>query len=115
MSTTPVFAIPEDFSVDSKKLSSLEKELKEAGVDFCLSTYVDIHGVPKAKVNPVSCLEKMAKGSELFTLGAMEGMGLVGPQEDEAAAVPDLDTYIQCPWDERIAVFFGDFCLKLIF
>ncbi|MAS93271.1 MAG: glutamine synthetase [Verrucomicrobiales bacterium] len=108
MSTTPVFAIPEDFSVDSKKLSSLEKELKEAGVDFCLSTYVDIHGVPKAKVNPVSCLEKMAKGSELFTLGAMEGMGLVGPQEDEAAAVPDLDTYIQCPWDERIAVFFGD-------
>ncbi len=32
----------------------------------------------------------MAHGSELFTVGAMEGMGLVGPQEDECAAVPDL-------------------------
>lgn len=108
MSTTPVFAIPEDFSVDPAQVAALRTELEAAGVEFCLSTYVDIHGVPKAKVNPISCLEKMAKGSELFTLGAMEGMGLVGPQEDEAAAVPDLTSYIQCPWDERIAVFFGD-------
>jgi glutamine synthetase len=73
-----------------------------------LSSYVDIHGIPKAKVNPVECLEKMAEGSELFTVGAMEGMGLVGPQEDECAAVPDLDTATVCPWDKRFAYFFGD-------
>jgi len=50
----------------------------------------------------------MAEGSELFTVGAMEGMGLVGPQEDECAAVPDLDTATICPWDKRFAYFFGD-------
>ena len=58
--------------------------------------------------DPLASLEKMAKGSELFTVGAMEGMGLVGPQEDECAAVPDLDTAIICPWDKRFAYFFGD-------
>ncbi len=38
----------------------------------------------------------------------MEGMGLVGPEKDECAAVPDLDTLTICPWDKRIGYFFGD-------
>jgi glutamine synthetase len=108
MSDLPTFAVPEDFAVDPQKLSATRDALEKAGVEFCLSTYVDIHGVPKAKTTPLSAFEKMALGSELFTLGAMEGMGLVGPHEDEAAAVPDLDTMLVCPWDNRLAYFFGD-------
>ncbi len=109
MSTAkPVFAVPADFSVDDSKVESLKKSLGEQGVKYALSTYVDVHGVPKAKVNPLEYLGKMAAGSELFTVGAMEGMGLVGPQEDECASVPDLDTALICPWDKRFAYFFGD-------
>lgn len=112
MSTTneakPLFAVPEGTISDPDKVSSLKKELSDRGVEYLLSSYVDIHGVPKAKVNPIDAIEKMANGSELFTVGAMEGMGLVGPQEDECAAVPDLDTVMVCPWDERFAYFFGD-------
>lgn len=104
----PVFAVPEDFEPDHDKVAKLKSELKAQGVQYALSSYVDIHGIPKAKINPLDCLEKMAAGSELFTVGAMEGMGLVGPQEDECAAVPDLDTGIVCPWDNRFAYFFGD-------
>ena len=104
----PTFAVPEGFSFDQKKADELKADLAAKGVQYLLSTYVDIHGVPKAKVNPIECLDKMAGGSELFTVGAMEGMGLVGPQEDECAAVPDLDTAIVCPWDKRFAYFFGD-------
>ncbi|MEM9017946.1 MAG: glutamine synthetase [Verrucomicrobiota bacterium] len=104
----PVFAVPEDFTYDSEKAAAVKSKLASEGVKYLLSTYVDVHGVPKAKVNPIECLEKMAGGSELFTVGAMEGMGLVGPQEDECAAVPDLDTAIICPWDRRFAYFFGD-------
>lgn len=104
----PVFAVPENFQVDYEKAAQLKADLKAAGVQYLLSSYVDIHGIPKAKVNPIDCLEKMAEGSELFTVGAMEGMGLVGPQEDECAAVPDLDTATICPWDKRFAYFFGD-------
>ena len=104
----PTFAVPEGFSFDENRANQLEVELKAAGVQYLLSSYVDIHGVPKAKVNPIECLRKMAAGSELFTVGAMEGMGLVGPPEDECAAVPDLDTATICPWDRRFAYFFGD-------
>lgn len=107
-SLKPVFAVPENFQVDHEKAAQLKADLKAAGVQYLLSSYVDIHGIPKAKVNPIDCLEKMAEGSELFTVGAMEGMGLVGPQEDECAAVPDLDTATICPWDKRFAYFFGD-------
>lgn len=108
MSSSPTFAVPEGFRVEPGQLAQTRERLEHSGVEFLLATYVDIHGVPKAKVNPVSALEKMAGGSELFTVGAMEGMGLVGPQEDECAAVPDLDTLTVCPWDQRFAYFFGD-------
>ncbi|MEM9281451.1 MAG: glutamine synthetase [Verrucomicrobiota bacterium] len=104
----PIFAVPEGFTFDQAKASELKSNLSEQGVEYLFSTYVDVHGVPKAKANPIDCLEKMAAGSELFTVGAMEGMGLVGPQEDECAAVPDLDTVLVCPWDKRFAYFFGD-------
>ncbi|MCB1085774.1 MAG: glutamine synthetase [Verrucomicrobiae bacterium] len=105
---TPVFAVPEGFHVDEGKLAAAASRLESEGVRYLLSTYVDVHGAPKAKVNPAAALKKMAYGSELFTVGAMEGMGLVGPQEDECAAVPDLDSMIVCPWDRRYAYFFGD-------
>ncbi|MCB1228936.1 MAG: glutamine synthetase [Verrucomicrobiae bacterium] len=107
-SSHPTFAVPEGFEVDAGKLDQVAAKLESANIQYLLSTYVDVHGSPKAKVNPVSALKKMANGSELFTVGAMEGMGLVGPQEDECAAVPDLDTMIVCPWDKRFAYFFGD-------
>jgi glutamine synthetase len=106
--TKPVFAIPEGFTVDPAKLAHVAARVESEGIRYLLSTYVDVHGAPKAKVNPADALKKMAHGSELFTVGAMEGMGLVGPQEDECAAVPDLDTMIVCPWDRRYAYFFGD-------
>lgn len=108
MSAVPTFAVPENFAVDPARLAAVRSQLEAAGVKFCFATYVDIHGVPKAKANPLDAFEKMANGSELFTVGAMEGMGLIGPHEDECAAVPDLSTLIHCPWDKRIAYFFGD-------
>lgn len=104
----PEFAVPAGFTPPPQKLAATRAKLEAAGVRHCFSLYVDIHGVPKAKTNPVSAFEKMAKGSELFTVGAMDGMGLLGPQEDECAAVPDLDTLTIAPWDKTKAFFFGD-------
>jgi glutamine synthetase len=71
----------------------------DAGVEYCFATYVDVHGIPKAKTVPIDCFEKMCHGSELFTVGALDGMGLVGPHEDECSAVPDLNSHIVFPWD----------------
>ncbi|MEO0447632.1 MAG: hypothetical protein AAF191_16280, partial [Verrucomicrobiota bacterium] len=64
---TPVFAVPEDFQPNPERLTRLEKELKDHGVKYLFGTYVDVHGIPKGKVNPLKALAKMAAGSELFT------------------------------------------------
>ena len=86
---------------DDKLIAETKRDLMPKGVRYCFATYVDVHGVPKAKTCPIASFEKMARGSELFTVGAMEGMGLVGPQEDECAAVPDLASMMILPWDKR--------------
>src|SRR5271166_6019672 len=93
---------------DPALIEETRQRLVEAGVEYCFATYVDVHGVPKAKSVPLASFVKMARGSELFTVGAMEGMGLTGPQKDECAAVPDLETLIVLPWDKRYAWFASD-------
>ncbi|MBJ3775967.1 glutamine synthetase [Acuticoccus mangrovi] len=93
---------------DPRRVADVRRTLQDAGVKYCLATYVDIHGVPKAKAVPLSHFENMCAGSELFTVGAMEGMGLIGPEKDECAVVPDLDSLMILPWDTRFAWFAGD-------
>jgi glutamine synthetase len=60
--------------------------------------------VPKSKCVPVTSLESMANGSELYTVGALEGMGELGPHEDECQGFPDLDRLVVLPWDRQIAL-----------
>ncbi|MEO1292209.1 MAG: glutamine synthetase [Pseudomonadota bacterium] len=93
---------------DPARVAEMKADLLSRGVEYCFATYVDIHGVPKAKCVPIAAFEKMCAGSELFTVGAMEGMGLIGPEKDECAAVPDLDSLIVLPWDNRYAWFASD-------
>ena len=59
-------------------LPRLQKELEAKGVKYCIGAYVDIHGVPKAKVVPIHHLAHMAKGSERYTGYAVDGLGQVG-------------------------------------
>lgn len=93
---------------DPALIAETKRKLEELGVKYCFAAYVDVNGVPKAKTVPVDKFEKMAKGSELFTVGAMDGMGLIGPEQDECAAVPDLSTMTVLPWDRRFAWFAAD-------
>jgi glutamine synthetase len=104
----PVFAVPTDLEVDEENVAATKRRLVDAGVEWCTAAYVDVHGIPKAKITPIDHFEEMCAGGELFTVGAVEGMGLVGPQEDECAIVPDLDTAIVLPWDRTQAWMTGD-------
>lgn len=105
---SPSPGAPPGIEGDRERVAAVKKELEAAGVQYCYASYVDIHGVPKAKCTPIDKFEKMCGGSELFTVGAMDGMGLSGPQEDECAAVPDLDTCTVFPWDPSRAWFTGE-------
>ena len=89
---------------NSVDYETLQKNLADAGVEVLLGAYVDIHGVPKSKAVPIDKLEQWAKGSELYTVGAMEGMGPLGPNEDECVSIPDVGAITQLPWEPRYAV-----------
>lgn len=80
---------------------ALRAELAARGVRYALASYVDLHGVCKAKAVPLSHLGQMLAGSELFTGAALDGV----PQEvsdDEVAAVPDPASAIVLPWQPEL-------------
>ena len=104
----PKFGVPESFSQDPARVKATKERLVQAGVRACLATFVDVYGIPKAKKTPIDAFEHMCDGSELYTVGANEGLGLAGPQEDECATVPDLASTIVLPWDKTHAWFASD-------
>ena len=88
----------------SESRAALLAHLREQGVRYLFGAYVDAHGVPKSKCVPVDYIDSMAQGSELYTVGALEGMGELGPNEDECLGIPDLARLAVLPWDRRFAV-----------
>ncbi len=88
-------------------LEQFKAKLEADGIKYCMGAYVDIHGVPKGKVVPIDSFMKFAKGSERYTGYALDGLGQ-GPSDDEITSVPDLDSYIQLPWNKDVAWFCAD-------
>ena len=83
------------------------RELKSQGVRYALGAYVDIHGVPKGKFVPIAHFADMARGSELYTGYALDGLGQQ-PNDDEISSVPDMDRGFLIPWQKDIAWFPAD-------
>ncbi|MDP9292740.1 MAG: type III glutamate--ammonia ligase, partial [Verrucomicrobiota bacterium] len=84
------------------ELSEIKSALAAKGVKYCLGAYVDIHGCPKGKVVPIAHFEDFARGSELYTGYALDGLGQL-PNDDEISSVPDLNAITQLPWQPEIA------------
>lgn len=85
-------------------IDRLKDELEAQGVKYVFGAYTDVHGVPKSKCVPIAHLADAAAGSELYTVGALDGMGELGPNEDECVGIPDWDEVTVLPWDRRYAV-----------
>lgn len=88
-------------------VTSLRRDLESRGVKYMLSSYVDLHGVPKGKMVPLDHLEQMLNGSELYTGAALDGV----PQdvsEEEVSSHPDPSSWIQLPWRPDVAWFASD-------
>ncbi len=91
--------------------SDLKVELAAKGVRYALASFVDLHGVSKAKAVPLAHLGQMLRGSELFTGAALDGV----PQEvsdDEVAAVPDPASATVLPWKKDVAWLASDLHLN---
>ncbi|MBE7942629.1 MULTISPECIES: type III glutamate--ammonia ligase [Ramlibacter] len=87
---------------ENEDLRRLQKDLEARGVKYCIGAYVDIHGVPKAKVVPIAHMLHMAEGSERYTGYALDGLGQA-PNDDELTSIPDFSRLIQLPWEPKIA------------
>ena len=95
----------------NKNSMSLQSQLQKQGVKYALASYVDIHGMCKAKMVPISHFEQMSRGSELFTGAALDGV----PQsihDEEVAAHPDLNSAAILPWNREVVWFASDLYLK---
>lgn len=97
----------DNVALSDEQLSALQNKLAAAGVKYCVGNYVDIHGVPKGKFVPLSHFPEFARGSELYTGYALDGLGQ-RPNDDEIASVPDLGMIIPLPWNPEVAWFPAD-------
>ncbi|MEL7414393.1 MAG: type III glutamate--ammonia ligase, partial [Pseudomonadota bacterium] len=88
-------------------IEELRSKLTSAGVDTCIASYVDMHGVSKSKFVPMSHFDQMMGGSEMFTGAALDGV----PQEihdEEVACMPDPDAAMILPWQTNVALIPSD-------
>lgn len=92
----------------AERIEEEQRRLAEAGVQWCVAAWSDIHGRSKGKLVPVGRFGTLAHGSEMYTAQAFEGMGDLGPHVPDQAAVPDLDSLVICPWDTRFAWMAAD-------
>jgi glutamine synthetase len=94
----------------SNDLQTLKTSLDAAGVQYALASFVDIHGMCKAKAVPLAHFAQMMAGSELFTGAALDGV----PQEvsdEEVSARPDPRSATILPWNSELVWFASDLYL----
>ncbi|BAQ16258.1 type III glutamate--ammonia ligase [Methyloceanibacter caenitepidi] len=86
------------------EFETLHRQLSNKGVEYMMASFSDMHGVSKTKMVPLSHLEQMMAGSELYTGAALDGV----PQDvsdEEVSARPDPASCIILPWQPDVAWF----------
>ncbi|MFB3058851.1 MAG: glutamine synthetase, partial [Gammaproteobacteria bacterium] len=92
-----------------KRIEEVRKQLVDAGVKYVLSSWIDLHGIPKTKPVPISDFELlcMGKGPQ-FAVHSISFVPELSPADSDQVMVPDLDAVYICPWDRSMAIIFAD-------
>ncbi|MEA2407181.1 MAG: glutamine synthetase [Thermoleophilaceae bacterium] len=99
----------EDALPDKERVRDAAAQLAEAGVEYVLSCWVDLLGVPKTKPVPLSAFEELCAGKgPQFAVHSISMVPELGPADPDQISLPDLDTLTICPWDRRYAWMFAD-------
>jgi glutamine synthetase len=92
-----------------KKIPTVYKKLKNAGVKYILSSWIDLHGIPKTKPVPMSDFEKLCLGKgPQFAVHSISFVPELTPADSDQVMLPDLDAVYICPWDKTSAIIFAD-------
>ena len=91
------------------RVGEARAQLESAGVEFVLSCWVDLLGVPKTMPVPVREFENLCRGKgPEFAAHSVSMVPELGPADPDQVPIPDLDSLRICPWDTRVAWVFGD-------
>jgi glutamine synthetase len=88
-----------------RETSSAARTLKSKGIQFVLSQFVDINGVPKAKMVPVSEFENLVTNGVGFAGYAVSTEMGQQPHQPDLITIPDLNTMAVLPWRKNTAWF----------
>lgn len=94
---------------DPGRIAAARKVLEEAGVEMVMSCWIDILGSPKTKPVPLSEFENLCIGKgPQFAVHSVTMFPELGPNDPDQIPVPDLDSLVVCPWDNRLAFVMAD-------
>ncbi len=85
----------------------IAQRMKDDGIRFLLTQFVDLNGSPKVKMVPVEHFDDVLYDGAGFGGAAMIGMGQ-GPHSHDMMARIDLDSYTPAPWEDGLARFACD-------
>ena len=92
-----------------KRIPEIHKKLRNVGVKYVLSSWIDLHGVPKTKPVPMSDFELLCLGKgPQFAAHSISFVPELTPADNDQIPVPDLDSLVICPWDKSCAWVFSD-------
>ena len=90
-------------------ISITKKKLEEAGVKYVLSSWIDLHGIPKTKPVPMSNFKNLCLGKgPQFAVHSISFVPELSPADTDQVMIPDLDAVYICPWDKTTAIIFAD-------
>jgi glutamine synthetase len=91
------------------RIPEVRKKLEQAGVKYVLSSWIDLHGIPKTKPVPMSDFEQLCLGrGPQFAVHSVSYVPELTPADSDQIMVPDLDAVYVCPWDSEMAIIFAD-------
>ncbi|WP_332872535.1 glutamine synthetase family protein [Pontibaca salina] len=91
------------------RIDEVRARLEAAGVKYVMSSWIDLHGIPKTKPVPMSDFEDLCLGKgPQFAVHSVSFVPELTPADSDQVMVPDLDAVYICPWDNTIAIIFAD-------
>jgi len=92
-----------------ERIAEVRKQLEDGGVKYVLSSWIDLHGIPKTKPVPMSDFEELCLGKgPQFAVHSVSFVPELSPADPDQVMVPDLDAVYICPWDTTMAIIFAD-------
>ncbi|MEM8573899.1 MAG: glutamine synthetase family protein [Pseudomonadota bacterium] len=109
--TTPTqnTSLEDAIEANRPRIDETRDRLEAAGVKYVLSSWIDLHGIPKTKPVPMSEFEALCLGKgPQFAVHSISYVPELTPADSDQIMLPDLDAIYICPWDTTLAIIFAD-------